>query len=113
METDGSLRHDAVPSGAHTGEFEAVERSDGDTKRYLGKGVLGAIESVNTIVADALYGTDATSQREVDQIILDLDGTENKANLVYNAVLGISLIVDKYVDYFTVQPIIKLITGVY
>lgn len=109
--TDGSLGRAAVPSGASTGEFEAVERRDGDTKRYLGKGVLGAIESVNTIVADALYGTDATSQREVDQILLDLDGTENKANLGANAVLGVSMAVANAAAASTDQPLFKYLGG--
>ena len=109
--TDGSLGRAAVPSGASTGEFEAVERRDGDTKRYLGKGVLGAIESVNTIVADALYGTDATSQREVDQILLDLDGTENKANLGANAVLGVSMAVANAAAVSTDQPLFKYLGG--
>ena len=91
--TDGSLGRAAVPSGASTGEFEAVERRDGDKDRYLGKGVTGAVESVNTIIADALYGTDATSQRDIDQILLDLDGTENKSSLGANAILGVSMAV--------------------
>ena len=109
--TDGSLGRAAVPSGASTGEFEAVERRDDDTKRYLGKGVLGAIESVNTIVADALYGTDATSQREVDQTLLDLDGTENKANLGANAVLGVSMAVANAAAASTDQPLFKYLGG--
>src|SRR5699024_1072930 len=91
--TDGSPGRSAVPSGAPTGDFAAVERRDGDNGRSLGTGVLGAIESVNTLVADALYGIDATSQRDVDQVLLDLDGTENKSSLGANAILGVSMAV--------------------
>lgn len=109
--TDGSLGRAAVPSGASTGEFEAVERRDGDKARYLGKGVLGAIESVNTLVADALFGTDATSQREVDQMLLDLDGTENKSNLGANAILGVSMAVANAAAASTDQPLFKYLGG--
>ena len=109
--TDGSLGRSAVPSGASTGEFEAVERRDGDKDRYLGKGVLGAIESVNTLVADALYGIDATSQRDVDQVLLDLDGTENKASLGANAILGVSMAVANAAAASTDQPLFKYLGG--
>lgn len=109
--TDGSLGRAAVPSGASTGEFEAVERRDGDKDRYLGKGVLGAIESVNTLVADSLYGTDATSQREVDQMLLDLDGTENKSSLGANAILGVSMAVANAAAASTDQPLFKYLGG--
>lgn len=81
-----------VPSGASTGQFEAVELRDGGD-RYLGKGVLTAIGHVNTTIAEALRGVDACSQREVDSIMLELDGTPNKANLGANAILGVSLAV--------------------
>ncbi|NLZ97955.1 MAG: phosphopyruvate hydratase [Micrococcus sp.] len=109
--TDGSLGRSAVPSGASTGEFEAVERRDGDKDRYLGKGVLGAIESVNTLVADALYGIDATSQRDVDQVLLDLDGTENKSSLGANAILGVSMAVAHAAAASTDQPLFKYLGG--
>lgn len=109
--TDGSLGRSAVPSGASTGEFEAVERRDGDKDRYLGKGVLGAIESVNTLVADALYGIDATSQRDVDQVLLDLDGTENKSSLGANAILGVSMAVANAAAASTDQPLFKYLGG--
>src|SRR5699024_1795753 len=105
--TDGSLGRAAVPSGASTGEFEAVERRDGDGDRYLGKGVLGAIESVNNLVADSLYGVDGTSQRDVDQILLDLDGTENKSQLGANAILGVSMAVANAAAASTDQPLFK------
>ena len=109
--TDGSLGRAAVPSGASTGEFEAVERRDGDKDRYLGKGVLNAVESVNTVVADALFGTDATSQRDVDQVLLDLDGTENKSSIGANALLGVSMAVANAAAASTDQPLFKYLGG--
>lgn len=109
--TDGSLGRAAVPSGASTGEFEAVERRDGDKDRYLGKGVLDAVESVNTMIADALFGTDATSQRDVDQVLLDLDGTENKSSIGANALLGVSMAVANAAAASTDQPLFKYLGG--
>ncbi|NUL48115.1 phosphopyruvate hydratase [Cellulosimicrobium funkei] len=91
--TDGSLGRAAVPSGASTGEFEAVERRDGDPERYLGKGVLGAVNAVIETIADELEGEDATDQRLIDALMIDLDGTENKSTLGANAILGVSLAV--------------------
>ncbi|MGW9550918.1 phosphopyruvate hydratase [Citricoccus zhacaiensis] len=91
--TDGSLGRAAVPSGASTGEFEAVERRDGDQGRYLGKGVLGAVNAVIENIADELEGEDATDQRLIDTLMIDLDGTENKGTLGANAILGVSLAV--------------------
>ena len=91
--TDGSLGRAAVPSGASTGEFEAVERRDGDPERYLGKGVLGAVNAVIETIADELEGEDATDQRLIDALMVDLDGTENKSTLGANAILGVSLAV--------------------
>ncbi len=88
---DGSSGRAIVPSGASTGEHEAVELRDGDKSRYLGKGVRQAVENVNTVIADALVGMDATEQIVVDQIMLDLDGTPNKGNLGANALLAVSL----------------------
>ncbi|MGE5204892.1 MAG: phosphopyruvate hydratase [Chlamydiota bacterium] len=81
----------AVPSGASTGEHEAVELRDGDKKRYLGKGVLKAVENVNGEIADALGGMDAASQRALDQKMIELDGTENKSRLGANALLAVSM----------------------
>ncbi len=92
---DGSFGQAAVPSGASTGAFEAVERRDGDKNRYLGKGVRGAVSAVNEVIAPALEGQDATEQRVIDQLLLDLDGTENKNSLGANAILGVSLAVAK------------------
>ncbi|HAU18491.1 MAG TPA: phosphopyruvate hydratase, partial [Marinobacter adhaerens] len=80
-----------APSGASTGSREALELRDGDASRYLGKGVLKAVEAVNSKIRDALVGKDAADQRALDQIMLDLDGTENKANLGANAILAVSL----------------------
>ncbi|MFK3617196.1 phosphopyruvate hydratase, partial [Coxiella burnetii] len=83
----------AVPSGASTGEREAVELRDNDLERYGGKGVLQAVENVNGPIRDALLGQDPRSQEEIDRIMIELDGTENKANLGANAILGVSLAV--------------------
>ncbi len=80
-----------VPSGASTGEREAIELRDGDNSRYLGKGVLKAVENVNTQIRDAVIGMDAANQTALDQKMIDLDGTDNKANLGANAILGVSM----------------------
>ena len=90
---DGSFGRAAVPSGASTGEFEAVERRDGDQKVYLGKGVLDAVNAVDEELEQAVVGLDACDQRLVDQAMLDLDGTENKAKIGANAILGASMAV--------------------
>ncbi|GGM17072.1 phosphopyruvate hydratase [Dactylosporangium sucinum] len=92
---DGTLARAAVPSGASTGAFEANELRDGDSKRYLGKGVEKAVENVNERIAEAVLGIDATEQRLVDQAMLDLDGTPEKSELGANAILGVSLAVAK------------------
>lgn len=84
-----------VPSGASTGSFEAVELRDGDKSRYLGKGVLKAVENVNTIVAPKLKGMNAFNQVEIDNTLIEIDGTENKGKLGANATLGVSLAVAK------------------
>jgi enolase len=88
---DGSFGRAIVPSGASTGAHEAVELRDDDDKRYRGKGVLRAVENVNTAIRDQVLGIDATDQRGVDRILLDLDGTDNKRSLGANAMLGVSL----------------------
>jgi enolase len=95
MLDDGSFGRAAVPSGASTGAFEAVELRDGDSSRYLGKGVLKAVENVNDVIAPELVGMDATDQRAIDSEMLMLDGTGNKGALGANAVLGVSLAVAK------------------
>ena len=92
---DGSTGRAAVPSGASTGAGEALELRDGDNERYGGKGVLKAVWNVNNKIADVLIGNDATKQREIDQLMLDLDGTENKSKLGANAILAVSLAVAK------------------
>ena len=88
---DGSLGRAAVPSGASTGEHEAVELRDGDKERYMGKGVLTAVGNVNLPIADALQGMEASDQRRIDQVLLELDGTLNKGNLGANAILAVSM----------------------
>ncbi len=90
---DGSFGRAAVPSGASTGTKEAVELRDGDKTRYLGKGVVKAVENVNGAIADALKGMDAADQKGVDARLIDLDGTENKGRLGANALLGVSMAV--------------------
>ena len=85
----------AVPSGASTGAYEAVELRDGDKDVYCGKGVLKAVENVNTVIYENLLGVDASDQMEVDRIMLELDGTENKSKLGANAILGVSMAVAK------------------
>ncbi len=88
---DGSFGRAAVPSGASTGAFEAVELRDGDTARYMGKGVRTAVENVNTVIAEEIVGLDASDQRAVDAVLLEVDGTANKGKLGANAILGVSL----------------------
>ena len=109
--TDGSHGRAAVPSGASTGQFEAVERRDGDKSRYLGKGVLGAVESVIEEIADELEGLDATDQRAIDQAMLDLDGTSNKSKLGANATLGVSLAVANAAAVSANLPLFKYLGG--
>ncbi|WP_062288278.1 phosphopyruvate hydratase [Demequina phytophila] len=92
---DGTFARAAVPSGASTGAFEAVERRDGDKGRYLGKGVEQAVDAVIDEIAPEIVGLEATEQRIIDQIMLDLDGTDNKGKLGANAILGVSLAVAK------------------
>ncbi len=87
----GTVGRAIVPSGASTGQFEAVELRDGDKQRYLGKGVLNAVRNVNEVIAEAVVGLDATEQVEIDQAMLALDGTPNKSKLGANAILGVSL----------------------
>jgi len=109
--SDGSHGRAAVPSGASTGQFEAVERRDGDKDRYLGKGVLGAVESVIDEIADELEGLDATDQRAIDQAMLELDGTSNKSKLGANAILGVSLAVANAAAVSSNLPLYKYLGG--
>src|SRR5450631_1975818 len=91
----GAFGRAAVPSGASTGQFEAVELRDGNKKRYGGKGVLKAVANVNDIIAPALLERDATDQIAIDASLVELDGTKNKAKLGANAILGVSLAIAK------------------
>lgn len=109
---DGSMGRAAVPSGASTGAFEAVELRDGDSERYLGKGTLKAVAHVNEEIADALIGMEAEDQREVDAEMIALDGTENKGNFGANAILGASLAVAKAAAESAELPLYKYAGGV-
>jgi enolase len=110
---DGSLGRAAVPSGASTGVHEALELRDGDKGRYGGKGVLMAVENVNGPIADLLLGWDALEQKEIDESLIELDGTPNKSKLGANAILGTSLAVAKASASFLGQPLYRYIGGVY
>ncbi|HWV25922.1 MAG TPA: phosphopyruvate hydratase [Aeromicrobium sp.] len=107
---DGTIGRAAVPSGASTGQFEAVELRDGD-KRYLGKGVRKAVKGVNEKIAPALVGIDADEQRLVDATMLDLDGTDNKSKLGANAILGVSLAVAKAAAESARLPLFRYVGG--
>ncbi len=109
---DGSFGRAAVPSGASTGAHEAVELRDGDTSRYLGKGVLKAVEAVNGEITDAILGLDAEDQRDIDTAMIELDGTDNKARLGANAILGTSLAVAKAAASARGLPLYSYIGGV-
>ena len=89
--SSGAFGRAAVPSGASTGEHEAIELRDGDKNRYLGKGVVQAVDNVNEKIAEALVGLDATDQTAIDRAMLELDGTHNKSVLGANAILGASM----------------------
>jgi enolase len=102
----------AAPSGASTGEHEALELRDGDAKRYLGKGVLKAVNNVNTVIADVLIGQDATQQAEIDARLIELDGTNNKRKLGANAILGVSLAVAKAAAAEFDLPLYRYLGGV-
>lgn len=108
----GAFGRAAVPSGASTGQHEAVELRDGNKSTYLGKGVLKAVENVNTKIADALRGIDVFEQNTIDKLMLDLDGTENKGNLGANAILGVSLAAAKAAADEIGQPLYRYIGGV-
>jgi enolase len=108
----GAVGRAAVPSGASTGQFEAVELRDGDKKRYGGKGVLKAVENVNEVIAPQLVDRDATDQSSIDAKLLQLDGTPNKANLGANAILGVSLAVAKAAATHVRLPLYRYVGGV-
>ena len=109
---DGSVGRAAVPSGASTGAFEAIELRDGDKKRYLGKGVLKAVSNVNDIIAPEIIGMDAADQVAIDQLMIELDGTPNKDKLGANAILGVSLAVAKAAAAAFSLPLYQYIGGV-
>jgi enolase len=108
---DGSTGRAAVPSGASTGAYEAHEQRDGDKSRYGGKGVLKAVDAVNGEICNELTGLDATDQRMIDLLMIDLDGTENKSRLGANAILGVSLAVSKAAAEACSMPLYRYIGG--
>jgi len=108
----GVLGRAAVPSGASTGENEAIELRDGDKSRYLGKGVLKAVANVNNILGPALVGVNALKQRDIDKLLIKLDGTKTKSNLGANAILGVSLAVAKAAASYLDLPLYRYIGGV-
>ena len=109
---DGSFGRAAVPSGASTGAHEAVEKRDGDKSVYLGKGVLEAIEGVNSAIAEEIVGLDAEDQADIDRAMIELDGTENKGRLGANAILGVSLAVAKAAADARGLPLYRYVGGV-
>ena len=98
-----------VPSGASTGEYEAVELRDGDKARYLGKGVTKAVDNVNNIIAEAIIGYDVRDQMAIDKAMIDLDGTPNKGKLGANAILGVSIAVARAAADYLEVPFISLL----
>jgi len=110
---DGSWGRAAVPSGASTGVHEALELRDGDNARYNGKGVLKAVAAVNEVLAESLFGWDATDQKAIDMEMIALDGTPNKSKFGANAILGVSLAVAKAASASLGLPLYRYIGGVY
>lgn len=110
--SSGIMGRAAVPSGASTGENEAVELRDGDKSKYLGKGVLKAVENVNEIIAPEIEGLPVMEQRLIDSLMIDLDGTENKGKLGANAILGVSLAVAKAAAQEASMPLYQYIGGI-
>jgi enolase len=109
----GVMGRAIVPSGASTGEYEAVELRDGDKERYLGKGVLQAVQNVNEIIAPELEGIDVTEQKMIDEMLIDLDGTKNKGKLGANAILGVSLACARAAAESCGLPLYRYIGGPY
>ena len=107
----GVMGRASVPSGASTGENEAIELRDGDKNRYMGKGVLKAVANVNTILGPALVGISALQQRAIDKLMIQLDGTKTKSNLGANAILGVSLAVAKAAAEYLEMPLYRYIGG--
>ena len=110
---DGTWGRAAVPSGASTGVHEALELRDGDKKRYNGKGVLKAVEAVNTSIAELLVGWDASEQKAIDMAMIELDGTPNKSKFGANAILGTSLAIAKAAANAHGMPLYRYLGGVY
>src|SRR6218665_1406956 len=108
---DGAYGRAAVPSGASTGAHEASEKRDGDKDRYLGKGVQQAVDAVNGEIFDALSGVDAEDQRRLDTLLIELDGTPNKARLGANAILGVSLAAAKAAAEASGLPLYRYVGG--
>ena len=108
---DGTMGRAAVPSGASTGAYEAVEKRDSDKARYMGKGVLEAVAAVNGEIAEALVGFDATEQVAIDAAMIELDGTDNKGRLGANAILGVSLAVARAAADFSAMPLYRYVGG--
>ncbi len=109
---DGAFGRALVPSGASTGAFEAVELRDGDKDRYLGKGVLNAVNNVNEIIAEEVIGMDVFDQVSIDQLLIDLDGTHNKGKLGANAILGVSIAVARAAANELGMPLYQYIGGI-
>jgi enolase len=109
---DGAMGRAGVPSGASTGAHEAIEKRDNEPDRYLGKGVRDAVEAVNGEIANAILGMDAEDQRRLDQTLIDLDGTPNKARLGANAILGVSLAAAKAAAESATMPLYRYLGGV-
>ncbi|MTV50308.1 phosphopyruvate hydratase [Heliobacillus mobilis] len=110
---DGTVGRAAVPSGASTGAYEAVELRDGDKERYLGKGVLNAVDNVNTEIAPEIIGWDVTRQMEIDSALIELDGTPNKGRLGANAILGVSMACAKAAAQYQGLPLFQYLGGVF
>ncbi len=108
---DGTVGQAMVPSGASTGSREALEKRDGDKKRYLGKGVLGAVHAINTDIQDALQGMDPFQQAELDEVLINLDGTDNKSSLGANALLGVSMALADAAAKGCGQPLYRYLGG--
>ena len=111
MLDDGTLGRAAVPSGASTGAHEAMEKRDGDTERYMGKGVLEAINGVNGEISETLVGFQVTNQQAIDAVMIEIDGTENKSRLGANAILGVSLATAKAAAIYNGLPLYRYIGG--
>jgi enolase len=107
----GAMGRALVPSGASTGEYEAVELRDGDKNRYLGKGVEKAVDNVNEVIAEAIVGMDVTDQVAIDEMLIELDGTENKGKLGANAILGVSMAAARAAAEFLDLPLYKYLGG--